>query len=320
MGRFWISLLLVVAGAIATVIVNQIVELLKRVNPRVEYSVRDTVPVHVGDKWVGAYLLRIANRSRKRVEDITFHLRASTAALTPQVTEAPPGLESKLVKSEESVSLNFPYLKRGDEVGVKVFAETPYYLPESLTVSISSPHEFTSKMVPYVSDLELALASGNPLKHLSFSIPLLLAVIAVGIALVARRGSLFGVDTRDAIVSAASDAGLPRIAELYVTTPEPRYYEVGDIAYSYAVASGQPAEVDKYRRMLRLTLQADSAIVSESQANLFYCLGRLDLLLQDQNEAVLDFRSGIAKDRALVTTRAKQDQTVEGFLVGHGLL
>jgi hypothetical protein len=58
----------------------------------------------------------------------------------------------------------------------------------------------------------------------------------------------------------------------------------------------------------------------ESQANLYYSLGKLDLLLSDNNSAIDDFRYAISKSRLIVEVQAKADAKTHEYLVEKGLL
>jgi hypothetical protein len=105
-----------------------------------------------------------------------------------------------------------------------------------------------------------------------------------------------------------------------MTAPEPKYFNEGDIAYSLAVESNKPGEIDRHRRLLSITLETAPDMTPESQANLFYSLGKLDLLLSDENSAVSDFRNAIAKSHSIVETQAKGDTNTHKYLIERGLL
>ena len=57
--------------------------------------------------------------------------------------------------------------------------------------------------------------------------------------------AIYEMDKRDIVISAASVAGLPHIAELYFNAPDTKYFNEGDIAYSLAAASNKPDETKK---------------------------------------------------------------------------
>lgn len=58
----------------------------------------------------------------------------------------------------------------------------------------------------------------------------------------------------------------------------------------------------------------------ESQANLLYCLGKIDILLADSASAIGDFRNAIAKSKSIVDMRAKTDPNTQRYLNDNGLL
>ena len=116
------------------------------------------------------------------------------------------------------------------------------------------------------------------------------------------------------VVAAASDSGLSNFASVLASAPDLTYYEAGDLAYSQAASSLKPEEIDKYRQFISMTLATAPAMASESQANLFYCLGKLDLLRSDEKSAVADFKTSIAKSKFTVEARLKSDRKIQDFL------
>jgi hypothetical protein len=128
------------------------------------------------------------------------------------------------------------------------------------------------------------------------------------------------MDRRDIVISLASYVGLPHIAELYLTSNDPKYFNEGDIAYSLAVASNNREEIDKYRKLLSLTLGNVRDMAPESQANLFYSLGKLDLLISDDSDALSDFRNAVMKSKTIVETQGRLDAKTYKYLIDHGLL
>ncbi|HME59304.1 MAG TPA: hypothetical protein VKF63_13255, partial [Terracidiphilus sp.] len=110
------------------------------------------------------------------------------------------------------------------------------------------------------------------------------------------------------------------IAELYITASDPKYFNLGDLAYSFSVASKNPDEIMKYRKLISLTLGSVPGMLPESQASLYYSLGKLDLLISDEKSALSDFRNAVVKSRTIVETKAKMDTKTHEFLINNGLL
>jgi len=124
-----------------------IVEFVKRIRPRIEYSTVEGIPVESEDnKHLRAYDLKISNESRRKVEDITFHLRAGNI-LKIKGIEKPIGLVYNSVDKEGGIDLTFPYLKQGDSVRIRAVAESKYVNPSSLDISVSSPNDIIATRI-----------------------------------------------------------------------------------------------------------------------------------------------------------------------------
>jgi hypothetical protein len=323
--KLWIQLLLIIASAVIGFVVSLTLDYIKKIRPRIEYESIDGIPIKVSEKYYRAYILKISSTSRKKVEDITFHLRAGNILKLENIS-TPAGLDFTKNDKDNAVDLIFPYLKRGDKVEVKAVAETNYYIPGSLDITFSSPNDFIARKI---QNIEVP-------NSYTYIISMIAAVGIIASILIISIGHLisppetsnqaemkvpkFEPDRRDVVISAASSVGLPQIADKWLTAPDPKYYNEGDIAYSFAVASNKPDEIEKYRKLLSLTLGTAPGMMPESQANLFYSLGKLDLLLSDSDRAIDDFKNAIAKSRSIVEAKARNDVKTHKFLVEHGLL
>ena len=269
-----------------------------------------------------AYELRISNSSRRKVEDVTFHVRSHNENLKLDVTSKPEGLEYNLIDEKGDIGIYFPRIKKGETVVVKAQVENRYYFSDSLGVTVSSPNDIKEKRIsdtkqtsPPLFRTPIVFALG-----VAFATAMIYVVAFINANRPRTEPVVYEMDRRDVVISAASTVGLPHFAELYLNASDPKYFNEGDIAYSLAVASGKPDEIEKYRRLLSVTLGTGPGIAPESQANLFYSLGRLDLLLSDENRAISDFRNAITKSRAIVETQAKADMKIHKFLIEKGLL
>jgi hypothetical protein len=257
-------------------------------------------------------------------------VRTRNDNLKLDVTSKPDGFEYNLVDKDGGIDFSFPYLKRGEAVAVKAQADNKYYFSESLGISVSSPNEIKDRNI---SD---AKRSSFPLLRT------ILSTLTIGAAIVAwfmlgrvlevvahppapevpSKGERanFEMDQRDVIIAAAADADLPHIAELYLNVQQPTYFDEGGIAFSLAAASKKSGEIEKYRRLLSVTLETEPKMSPESAANLYYSLGRLDILLSDEKGALKDFRSAITKSRTIVELQTKGDAATHQYLVERGLL
>jgi hypothetical protein len=301
--------------------VGLVVDFLRNLGPRLIFSTTTTIPVRIANKsnYVGAYELKVRNDSRKKAEEITLHLRAGSASLRVEDYSAPAGLKLVSETDDEGIKIPLAYLKPADMLRLLVVAEGSY-VPKSLDVTISSPNKIAAKSV---KDVE----SGRP--FLRFTFGAFFGIVAIFLIFYAGRASYlmesstaqaFELNRRQIMVSAAADSGPPNLAISFATTDDPTYYEGGDLAYSLAAASSKPGEIEKYRRFLSLTLGTATAMAPESQANLLYSLGKIDILLSDENSASNDFKSSIAKSRSTVEFRLRSDPKTREFLIKKGLM
>lgn len=318
MGTFYISLL----TFLVTTAVGQAIEFLKKISPKIVYAATRATPIKLEGKtqYVGAYILRISNTSRRNAEEITFQLRAGGAALRIEEIETPPGFLYDPTNENNCIKILFPYLKPHDTIRIKTVAEG-YYIPESLDVSARSRNNITVKQIEYDEKPRIFSSVNTPF----VAAGLIAAVVVWSIGLARETYHPFQPTSQalvrsSILISAASDAGLPHVVELYVSSPDPTYYDEGNLAYSLASATSNPAETDKYRKLLSMTLSSDTEMAPESQANLFYCLGKIDLLLSDEISAVGDFRNAIEKSKSIVEMRIKTDPTTHKFLIVKNLL
>lgn len=320
-----VKIFLLFMGAIALEATRQVIEYIKRITPRVEYTLVSGISVNVEKKHLCGHRITIVNPSRKKVENVTFHLRTSSQKMVLEKISKPEGLECSVVDKEGGIDLTFPYIKHGEEVILKIQTENEYYVSDSLRVSVSSPND-----IEFMKAAE-AKPEGRPI--LTYILTFLLGCSCMFSFLWIRelikvnephqtetKQRPFEMDRRDLVISLASGIGLPHFAELYLTSYDPKFFNEGDIAYSLAVASKDRNEIEKYRKLLSLTLGNAKEMAPESQANLYYSLGKLDLLISDDKSALSDFQNAIVKSKTTVEEQAKADTKTHKYLIDHGLL
>jgi hypothetical protein len=298
--------------------VGLVVDFLRNLGPRLIYSSTQTIPVRGAGSSdsVGGYALYVRNDSRKKAEEITIHLRAGTAALRVEDYAGPPGLQLAPLADKSGIKIPLPYLKPAVMLRLRLVAEGGY-VPQSLDVSFSSPNKISTKEV---ADVEAGRSFFRFTLIALFGTITLVFVFLAGRASQPSENSGWELTRRQVMVSAAADSGLPNLAAILVAANDPSYYEGADLAYSLAASSKSPTEADKYRKYLSLTLRNGDGMLPESQANLFYTLGRLDLLLSDENSATNDLKAAIAKSRPTVERRLKSDPQTREFLARKGII
>jgi len=117
---------------------------------------------------------------------------------------------------------------------------------------------------------------------------------------------------KDVLTFTASIAQLPNLAELYATSANLKYYNQGDLVYSLAATSQNKSEISKYRKFLVLTLTTN--MTSISKANLYYSLGKIDLLLEDKENAIKNFKEAILNNKSIVQSKLNLDLTTREFV------
>ncbi len=318
------SIVVQVESVLVTTAVGFVVDYFRNSGSSLVYSTKDTIPVRLADKYesMAAYRLLLRNGSWKKAEDLTLHLRAGSAQLQIADYSLPPGLELLEQPDGGGIKIPLQYLKPKDCVRLQVVARGSY-IPGTLDVNVSSPNKITAKRI---YDLDA------PKPFLRFTFIALVAAVALLIAFDAGKATQlmdiserqspppFVLDRKMVLVSAAADSGLPNLASALAGASDLTYYEAGDLAYSQAVNTVKPEEIDKYRRFISIALSSDRSIADESQANLFYCLGKLDLLRSDERTAIVDFKTSIAKSKSIIEARTRSDPQTRNFLLKQNLL
>ena len=226
--------------------------------------------------------MEVANVSKSTIEDVTCHIEASPwATVRNGGISASQGLDYQVQEAGKGLQITIPYLKGGDELAGTVIAEGFGYSPKS-KVAIRSPQD------PKVASEDPNKANLN--KTWPTVISGILAGVGCGGVLLGLMSDIFYRPQQDVLIYAASVSGLTRLAELYTASSKLSYYSQGDLAFARAAECSDRSEIEKYRKFLKTVLQDQGWMMSSSQANLYYCLGKIDLLLGDKDQAIRDFK------------------------------
>lgn len=298
---------------LVTVLAGVLLDYIKHSRPRVTYSVKDAVVIDLDEKRVGAYVVWLSNPSKRVVKDLTCHISAPPATLRNGGVSATQGLQYSFTDSDDGIQLSMPYLKRGDELQLTIIAEARVYVPATPMVALRSPHDVS---------IALNLIGKKPP---SFQLGFMTAAIVSALVVAILTGSLrteivpFQTTQRDVLTFAASAAGLPHLAEVFATSTGLEYYNQGDLAYALAASATDQDQIKKYRRFLLLVVESAPRMMNQSWANLYYSLGKIDLLLGDNSGATRDFRQALVHSRSTVDAKSKIDRDVRDFLAANGL-
>jgi len=301
------------ATLVVTILAGLALEYVRNARPRVIYSVKDAVPIGLEDKSVGAYVFSLKNTSKRTVKDVECHLEGSRLTkLRDGGIATPQGMKYTVEERENNLVISIPFLNSSDTLTATIIAEGKW-VPPRLSAAVRSASDLKIvKTESIENDRRRGLLS--QISSMSF----LAAIASVAAVSLTAYGS-FEDTPVDVLTFAAATADLPHLAEIYATSESLHYSSQGDLVCALATSAAQPAEIEKYRKFLSIVLQSASGMLGRSQANLYYCRGKLDLLVKDNPGAKQDFQQAIDHSGSLVNTRIAFDPTIRDFLNGNGL-
>lgn len=301
------------ATFLVTVLAGVVLDYIRHARPKISYSVKDAVPIELDGKCIGAYQVSLSNDSKRVVKDVSCHVKAGHARLRDGGISAPQGLQYSATEVDSGMEISIRYLRPGDELQATVIGEGSGFLQRTPDVAIRSPQDINVVTAESRRGILPSFQRGF------FTAAVVAAFVAGGIGAIISPGIAF-IEPKDVFTFSASVAGLPRLAGLYSTSSDLNYYNQGDLAYVLASQSNDPAEIEKYRRMIAVALEiAAPKMMKQSRASLYYSLGKIDLLLSDKNDAIRDFRQAVDDSKATVDARIKVDSMVREFLTANAL-
>ena len=248
-------ILTAVSTLIVTIVAGVILDYFRKAKARIIYSVRDAIPIKLDDKMIGAYLIEFANQSKQIIRDVTCHVKAVPSKLRNGGIWTSPGLQYS-VSEENGILLTIPYLNQGEEIQLTAIAESNVYIPNKPEVAIRAPQAFRLMNVQKVTG------------SIGFKLPLVMAgaiaSIVTGITLSFMTSS-FDVSQKDVLTYAASVSGLSQLSAIYASANDLKYYNQGDLAFSYASRETDVAVIDRYRRFIQITLNYATEMKDESK-------------------------------------------------------
>jgi tetratricopeptide (TPR) repeat protein len=109
------------------------------------------------------------------------------------------------------------------------------------------------------------------------------------------------------------------LSSIYSTSANLAYYNQGDLAYSYAVQTKDVTEIDKYRRFVLIILSHAPRMMDSSRSVLYYNLGKMDLLRNDNQKAIIHFRSAYALAPSLIDRRLEVEEGIKRYYLDNAL-
>ncbi|MDO8991958.1 MAG: hypothetical protein U1D41_11215 [Nitrosomonas sp.] len=278
--------------AIVTLIVTMFaglaIEYFKHIKPKLRYSVKESVPIELDDKKIGANIIYITNPSSKSVKDIVLKIRSKNIEIKNGGVKTTIGLDYEVVENQDSLEIKIPFLKFKDYLSITTILESKYYIPSKPEVTVRSPDNFKLIEDDEPSDRRVNLIT------VTYIVPAIVASIGVGIALAIHVGSL-NVDKFDLGIArngqgtnltlAAALIGLPELAKHYVSNETINYYNQGPFVYSLAKATTDLDKVRQYGEFLEATLEISTRILPRSKATLQFFIGKIKLLENKKGES-----------------------------------
>ena len=274
-----------------TVLAGLLLEYFKRIRPKLKYSIKESIPIDLDDKKVGANIIEISNPSAKTVKDIVLKLRARGVEIRNGGIKTVTGMEYEVTESEDTLEIKIPFLKFKDYLSVTSILEGQYSIPNKPEVTVRSPDNFK------------LIEEGEKADKGYFSItsgiltPAIMAAAVVSLALATNiLGSRSEQGTNLSI--AASVVGLPEVAKYYVSNDKIYYYNQGPFIYSLAKSEDDEKKIARYGDFLEKTMLIAPRMSSQSEAALQFFVAKIRSLEGSESLAKEWFSKSQASNKA----------------------
>lgn len=253
---------------LVTVFAGIALEYFRHIKPKLKYSVKESVPIDLDDKMVGANIVEISNPSSKSVKDIVLKLRAKDVDIKNGGVKTTTGLDYEVTEGEGVLEIKIPFLKLKDYLSITAILENQYSIPNKPEVTVRSPDSF--KLIEDGERNDKSISSFLSTGILPASVAAGMVAIALGVNPMGSRSEQ-GIN----LSLAAAVVGLPNLASNYVTNDEVFYYNQGPFVYALAKSSEDPREIKKYGDFLEKTLVIAPNMQSHSESALKFFIGKI---------------------------------------------
>jgi hypothetical protein len=280
MGNIGTIALTAIITLVVTVLAGLAVEFFKRVKPKLKYSIKESVPIILDGKNIGANVIEISNPSSKSVKDIVLKIRAAGVDLKNGGVKTTTGLDYEVIEGDSNLEVKIPFLKFKDYLSITTILESRYSIPNKPNVTVRSPDTF--KLIEEDDNND---GRRSFIKEFKF-MPAMVAAFVVSVTLGFSFDTPGFTKGQGAIMSlSASAIGLPELAAHYVSNDGIYYYNQGPFVYSLAKSSNDPIKVNKYKDFLIKTTEITPFMVSRSKANFYFFIAKICLLQNRSKEA-----------------------------------
>lgn len=303
---------------VATVIAGLLVDKFNKLAPKLSYIVRDGIPIQVEDKNICAYIVTLINPSGKSITDITLTINWILGDLKIGGINISKGLKYQSDIGDKTLEITIPYLNKSDELSITVYAENKYSDPRKPEVVVRSPQKFK------------LINTGEPKRKTVFFsalVPGIVASLTISLGLFTGFYSNLGItsnlgnamDQKDVLMTVAGSMDMPDLVVMYANQPDIDYYGQGSLMYAKAKASTDEEIKNKYRQFLISTTEYAPTMTSTSKSEIFYHIGKIDLLLKDETQAKEHFSRSLKLNKDHVLKNLGYDPITEAFFKMNGL-
>ena len=142
MGNLSTILTTSVATLLITVLAGLIIEYIMRRKPKLLFMIKNSIPLKLDDKYIGANVVNIENPSSKTVKDIVIKLKTTTGEIRNGGVQTTKGLDYEIEEKGDSLELSIPFLKLKDSISITTILEGKYGIPEKPEMTVRSPDAF----------------------------------------------------------------------------------------------------------------------------------------------------------------------------------
>lgn len=305
----------IIITALATLIVTVLggffLNYIINIKPKITYQVKDAVPIKIDDKNIGIYSITLVNPSLKTIKDVTLNIQAFTAKLKNGGIEHSQGLKYTENITDKAFEINIPFLKKGDELSVTVYAEDPIFVPSKPEVAIRSPQQFKL--------LNIANVKKKSPYYYHYLLPGLVAATSLIIVLSFSERVLH-LTQKNTLMFAANVNNLYKLSLAYSAQNNLKYYNQGDMIYAKVRLANNDEEIKKYRDFLKTVIAySNKRIWKISRCAILYNIAKIELLLNDEAEAEELFKKAIKINKSFVKRRLEYDEEARKFILEKSL-
>jgi len=136
----------IIKTGIITVIISFISGLLleyyKNLAPRILCNIGNGIPMEMNNKKICAYIITVSNISNKTIHKLTLNMQRLQSNLKIADAKITKGLKFDSSIKDNIIDVYIPFLSKGDEFSVTLYAENQYGLHNKPTIIIRSPENF----------------------------------------------------------------------------------------------------------------------------------------------------------------------------------